>query len=880
MSSRIRRDVQTQSTVEAIRMASASVLGSTTGLGYPVGSAMGVGSMLEQHSDTVSMNIAPLIFSIRDTLMSSEGLELLSIEWNLERKPGPGVLPEQLVVTGGSEGGVGSHACILTWEKGVVDPFKIDQYVSTLSKKIGDIESAVINNEMNYELEGLAIIQRFVDRLNRVLFVDMIDRRFQGSWDSFQIKSEHVDIEAIAKMSVYDDFTLLPPGLKISARKSLDFRLPSFTRGDLVDHFQHRVLTPSAIDTLTRIVPETGQAILEEMNTYAYAIEETDVVEGVILVLKEYLQTDSVTLTDFEITKPKIAEFSNHLKDTIDALDSIVEQHISSGKNLGVEEHENELLHEIQDKSDRFDGVKSTLAIALIKELMKSVRREAIDAEEVRAWQLKSTLSYAVAHAKNVSNYFSEELDQYLVSSAAKSAFFTALRDFRQEIIQKGLDSTETMLFEKFYAEVRSQLNAAFSRKTYGGLQYSGFKQMMDAITREMIDSFKHIDVWNLIDFSDVADIARSEIQKKHSVPSPDGALTADGKALMDLLTEFQTAVSDIIPDVADTILSKPLIRRMIEKMKSDGTKLVDELASALEGAGEKSDEWRKEAMSWVEGFRESVDETKSQSESFLTLLQFVHELLGEVVSASAMADRVKIEADKREAVFQTKFNEWQSICTEIESENEKIRERRRRREELISELTNQYDADMKSYEQAVREYQGKLEQRKSAEEAAQDEVIGTVELPPLPVEPLKPKDIQPRIDEIKNEYPAESEKSFPPEPQPEPSLRYHVELRDLLYDKLTELKERETDMEETFAKRILRLQSEGLGVASQISLNIGDDFLEYLKGSRIRSLGRLFPRISRVFLRDPKEPDLLFLVTYEHYDGNLTASIGSTFLR
>ncbi|MHA2222807.1 MAG: hypothetical protein ACXAAO_12220, partial [Candidatus Thorarchaeota archaeon] len=167
-----RRDVQITSTVEAIRMASASVLGTSTGMGYPIGSAIGTGNMLEQHSETVSMNIAPLIFSVRDTLMSSEGLELLSIEWDLDRTPGPDVLPEQLVVAGGRDGGVGSHVCVLSWENGVVDPFKIDQYMQVLSKKIADVESAVINNELNYELDGLAILRDFANRLNSVLFVD------------------------------------------------------------------------------------------------------------------------------------------------------------------------------------------------------------------------------------------------------------------------------------------------------------------------------------------------------------------------------------------------------------------------------------------------------------------------------------------------------------------------------------------------------------------------------------------------------------------------------------------------------------------------------------------------------------------------------------
>ena len=172
----------------------------------------------------------------------------------------PSPAPEQLVVAGGTEGGVASHVCVLSWEKGVVDPFKIDSYVKNLSKKIGDIETAVLNNEMNYELEGLAIMQRFADRLNSVLFVDMIDRRFQGSWDSFQIKTDQVDVDVVAKMEVFDDFTVLPPSMKISHRRSLDFKLP--TSDDSVEQFKHRVLSPSAIELLTKTVPETGRDIL------------------------------------------------------------------------------------------------------------------------------------------------------------------------------------------------------------------------------------------------------------------------------------------------------------------------------------------------------------------------------------------------------------------------------------------------------------------------------------------------------------------------------------------------------------------------------------------------------------------------------------------
>jgi len=863
MSGKSRKNVQTTSTVEAIRMASASVFGSTTGLGYPVGSAIGTGSMLEQNSQTVSMNIAPLIFTIRDTLLSSEGLELLAIEWNLERTPGPGVLPEQLVVAGGTEGGVGSHVCVLTWEKGVVDPFKIDSYVKSLSKKIGDIETAVLNNEMNYEVEGLAVMQRFADRLNSVLFVDMIDRHFQGSWDSFQMKTDHVDVSVVAKMDV----------------RSLDFMLP--TSGDSVEHFKHRVLTPNAIDMLTKTVPETGRDILAELNVYAYAMEEADIVEGVILVLKEYLQRESLSLSELDSFKVKIEEFVNYLDETVDALDFLIEKHLSSGKSLDVDGHKAALLAEIENNSDRFTGIKKTLAHEIVRRFMQSLERDIVGSEEIRAWQLKGTLNYSVAYAKKVTQYFSSELNQYLVVSSAREAFFSALREFRQETLIEGMDSTDVMLFEKFYAEVQSKLNAAFSKKSFEGTEYNDFKQLMDVITREMIETFKHIDVWNLINFADVADIARSEIKKKYSGSQPDGPLSADGQAVMEILNDFQSTVSEVIPNVADTILSKQFMRKMIDRMNSEETTLVSELANAVASAGEKSEAWQKEANSWVEGFEESIDSSKSNSETLLALLQFVHEVLGQVVSASSMADRVKTEADAKEAIYKAEFNVWEAECKEIESENEGIRQRNQNRENLIDAATSQFETEQTNYERALREYQEKIEQRKAAMAAATPDETGYIpEAPPAPLEPERPSPLGPRIEAIKRDHPVEQEKIFPPEPKPEPTIRYYVELRDLLYAKLSDMKERESSMEETFARRILRLQAEGMGATDAIILNIGDDFLAYLMESRIRGLGRLLPRISRVYLRDPKNPDLLYLVTYEYYADSLTVSIGSTFLR
>ncbi|RLI58835.1 MAG: hypothetical protein DRO93_09235, partial [Candidatus Thorarchaeota archaeon] len=208
MSGSERSQPLTPSTVEAIRMASISVLGVTTRRGYPIGSAVGSGSMMEQNSDTVAMRVAPLIFAVRDALYDSEGLEVLSMEWELEHAAGMEMVPEQLLIAGGGlEHGVGSHVCVLGWERGVIDPFKMDEYVSRVTKKIADIELAVEANELDYENTGVAVIRKFGDRLNKVLFVDMLDRQFQRAWDSLQIRQEHTKTQAVVTMEYHNDFT-------------------------------------------------------------------------------------------------------------------------------------------------------------------------------------------------------------------------------------------------------------------------------------------------------------------------------------------------------------------------------------------------------------------------------------------------------------------------------------------------------------------------------------------------------------------------------------------------------------------------------------------------------------------------------------------------
>lgn len=872
-----REDVQAPSTAEAIRMASASVLGSSTGLGHPIGSAIGTGRMLEQHSATISMNIVPLIFTIRDTLMTSEGLEILSIEWDLDRTPSPDVLPDQLVVAGGSEGGVGSHVCVLCWEKGVVDPFKINDYMKVVSKKIADIESAVINNELNYDLEGISVITKFADRLNSVLFVDMLDRQFQGSWDSLKVKSEHVDVDMVAKLLVVDDFTLLPPGMKIKSRKRLEFKLPNESDNKLVTHFKHRVLTPSAIETLTKIVPETGQAILNELNYYAFSIEESELVEGIVKALTDFLGQSEVSLSDIETLRPRISVFVEILEESVTVLENIVEEHLSSGKSLTIEDHRGELISAVSANDKISSGIKNTLALGFVERIMNSVIREFGESSVIRAWELKGTMRYAIAYAKKVLQYFSKELNQYLVTNAAKKAFTTALQDFKKETLNEDIGSTDLTLFDLFYAEIQAQLNAAFSQEVFKGTRYEDFKQLMDLITRQLIESFKSIDVWNLIGFENLAEIAKKEIALKYSITDSE-ELTDHGTALMKLLNDFQDLVSDIIPDVADTLLSKPLIRRIIDKMQSEQTSLVEELKIAVEGASERPEEWKKEATEWVKSFNTTLDDSMSKPEALLKLLNSVHEIVGETVTPSAMINRAKIEADQREKEYLGKVQEWQKECQIIEQENNAIHAHNTKREELLNQTTQQFEARMREYEIALNSYRGQMERYQAIQDM---ESITPSETPtPPPIEPTKPSPIDAELHEIQTQYPLKEEKSIPAKPEPDFSLKYFVELRDLLQNNLDHLKEREKDMEATFAKRVLRLQAEGIGAASGIELDLSDSFIEYLMSSKVRGLGKLLPRISRMYLRDPKEDNLLYLVNYEQKGDELIVSIGNTFLR
>jgi hypothetical protein len=849
MSRSTKAKVQTPSTVEAIRMASASVLGSTTSKGFRLGSAIGSGSMMEQNSTTVAMNVTPLIFATKDSLSLTEDLELFSLEWDLERAQSPELLPEQLVIAGCSLGDVSSHVCMLSWEKGVVDPFKIDEHMQILTKKISDIEIAVLHNELEYENEGLSVLGKFNDRFNSVIFVEMLDRRFQGSWDSLQIKPEHVDRELELKLQTRDDFTMLPPGPRVVRRLNLDFILPSAEENIQTEYFKYRILTPRALETIGTRIPELGRAILSELNAFAYSIEEVDIASEAITMLQDYLNTKEIQMNQFTEINTKVEEFINALISTVDLFEEITEEHINSGFKARLVEHDFNLRKIVNSSTE---GIKETLAYGLQAALMKSLEREYPIDTEIRAWQLKSTIRYFVTYSKRVAHYFAEALRQYLVVTSARKALFTMLHTFRDENLESDLDPILLTLFHKLYAELYSQLSAIFDRKAFEGAKQNSPSELMSLITKEMIGVLKKIELWDFIEFSDVARITRNEITQVHSTgDGKDTELDETGRALTNMLDSLETLVAELIPDIVHTFLVKQSFRGIIENSSESEIDLSKQLQKVVDQAKEKSDEWKSEAREWIREINEKVKEIPSIPEKLLTLIRYMHDKIGEGVSARSIAQKVASEAESRELDYKEELDKWQKLSDEIESENKEIREKIQKRKELVEQATKQYEKE-------IREFESQAEEERGA-----------------PPEPLAK-----RIDKIDTEYPhTMKEKPIPPKPERSEELLQHLESRDLLRDGMVDLEQNQEKILDIFMTRLQKLESESKTVTDSISIDLGP-FLEYLMNYEIRRLTRLLPRVTRAYFRDTKNPNLVYLASYEHDKESITVNVGSNYLR
>ncbi|MFX1265097.1 MAG: hypothetical protein ACFFH0_06935, partial [Promethearchaeota archaeon] len=522
-------------------------------------------------------------------------------------------------------------------------------------------------------------------------------------------------------------------------------------------------------------------------------------------------------------------------------------------------------------QQDVFAGFCRSIATALVEQMMKSFQREFYDVTELRAWRLRSATSYFILFAGRVAGYFAVEVNQYLLVTSARRAFLSALHDFQEETKAQASDSTDKLLFEKFYMELHSQMNAILDKETHEGLSHHRLDDLLKTINKEMTEAFGHIDMWDLIGFGDVAQIAKGEISKKYSGGPESEEINETGQSLLDILEAFEDLVVEIIPNVADTLLSKPLLRKIMDRTVSQNADLIKELADFIETGTQKSDEWKDEARAWVKAYSESIDQQLSAPERFLALLRFVHTKVGLGSTAQAMVDRLTSETDLRERAYQMIVEEWEESCRRLETENEPIRENNRKRDELIAHAEVQYQEEMTKYESDMEKYRQDVEAARMLPEE---------DTPPALTEPPRPKSLDVRLVEINNQYPHQEEKPLPQKPVPPPDMFHYIELRNLLTEKLQSMDAAEERMEAVFVERLQKMQSDASAASSEIRLELGEELLEYLRNSRIRGLGRLIPRPTRAFLRDPKKPELLYLVTYEQSGNELNVTIGDNYLR
>jgi hypothetical protein len=861
--------VQTPSTVEAIRMASASILGTTTSKGYPLGSATGSGSMMEENSESVALSVTPLIFSLRDDILISEGLDMLSLEWDLERPQSQEVLPEHLIIAGGKSGAVASHVCALSWEAGVIDPFRMDTYIGAISKKISDVEKAVLGNSLDYETDGLAVLKRYSDRLNNVTFVEMLDRQFQETWESQKLKLESVDIETVLTYAIRDDYSSNPPGPMIQRRVSSEYRLPVGAEEQLLVHLKNRLVSPKGLETITLRIPDVGREILSELNAYAYSIEEVDIARGTITALSSYLGKNEVRPSELDSLSSQTNQFTDSLSEVSTRLSDILEKHATSGLRLTIQGHHDILSKLVNDGMSSLNALQTCYAQTLLEGMMGSIHREFSDSDEIRAWELKGIFTYFATFTKRVLNYIGREFQEFLLINSVQRVMKETLQEFRDEGEKQSKDKAELLLFHKFFAELYSLLNAIIDRKSFEGSEHRHIEPLVEDITQEISDEFRKIDVWDLVDFTDLAEIARTEIQSRDVAEGS----SISNESLITLLTEFETFVSETLPDVGDTFLSRKMLATVIDQIPSDGTSLASTLKQIVEGETEKPEEWKREASLWISRLADLVGESVPLSKQLFTFMKLCYEELGEGATPEAVLQRTQESAEELESSYQQALSDWESTCSRIESENKPIRESNAKREALLNEAVRRYEADL-------NDYQLRLEAHKAQVAAQQLEAPIADSSLSLPVPPTMPESLEARKSRIDRDYPLMTEMPLPAKPEPSGAMLTYAELRDVLVTNLEKMKRSQERMEQVFTLRLRALKSEGTKIAEEISIGIGEEFLEYLMNARIRKLGQLLPRAKRAYLRNPADPSVVYLVNYEFNGENMIVSIGSNLLR
>jgi hypothetical protein len=120
----------------------------------------------------------------------------------------------------------------------------------------------------------------------------------------------------------------------------------------------------------------------------------------------------------------------------------------------------------------------------------------------------------------------------------------------------------------------------------------------------------------------------------------------------------------------------------------------------------------------------------------------------------------------------------------------------------------------------------------------------------------------------------------IPPKPEESDDFLVATELRDAIAGSTEAASRAATSLQRIIADRLKAMRSGPAKQMAEETISITDGFEQYLMESTIRSIGRLLPQASRVYLRSPEEPDLIYLASYEFQKGEMTVRIGSNFLR
>ena len=136
------------------------------------------------------------------------------------------------------------------------------------------------------------------------------------------------------------------------------------------------------------------------------------------------------------------------------------------------------------------------------------------------------------------------------------------------------------------------------------------------------------------------------------------------------------------------------------------------------------------------------------------------------------------------------------------------------------------------------------------------------------------------RLRRIDAEFPPKPLIRLPEKPEMPQEFINRRELDGLLRDRMAKMNERQEGMERKFSEHLESLRDQISETASRVSVSMTADFVDYLMDSVVRSLGRLLPHVTRAILRDPANPKLLYLVTYDHQGDEITVRIGDNLLR